>query len=276
MIRIITDSGADIQADEARRLAVDVVPLSIEFEGAAYAQDEDTDFAEFYTLLESAKTLPKTSQPSPEQFAAVYRRYAGEGDSVVVVALSSGLSGTYQSAVIAKDMAPEVPVHVVDTRSALAGQRILVEEAVKMRDAGASAEEIAEALTALRARVVVYGMVDTLTYLSKGGRLPRSVAIAGNLLHIKPIVYLDEKGAIAVMKKARSYQALLSVFSEGPAFDPDFPVYFGYSAYDDVCKKVSNQILERHALPRTGMCPIGSVLGTHVGPRCVAVAYVRK
>lgn len=274
MIRIVTDSGADISVQEATKLGIDVVSLKIQFEDRVYTQEKDTDFQKFYEELKAARKAPKTSQPSPEDFAAVYRR-AEAGDTILVVCLSGGLSGTYQSALIAKDMV-ETPVYVVDSRSAIMGQRLLVEKAIALRDSGVSAEGIVLALESLRERVVVWGMVDTLTYLYKGGRLPRTVAIAGNLLGIKPIVTLNEKGSIVMAGKGRSIASVVSKFEDGPAYDPEYPVYFGYTADSESSQKAQEQIVERSAIKQTGMFPVGSLIGTHVGPGCIAVAYVRK
>ncbi len=277
MIRIVTDSGADIPVSEAKARGIDVVSLTIHFEDKVYTQEEDTDFSHFYALLKTAKKLPKTSQPSPEDFAKVYRDAESKGDSVVVLCLSSGLSGTYQSATLGKEMVPGVPVHVVDTKSVIMGQRILVEHALRLREEGTSAEAIAAEITSLRGRMTVFGIVDTLTYLFKGGRLSRTSAIAGTLLHIKPLVAIEnEKGTIVSVGKGRNFQAAVSYFADGPAYDPAFPVYFGHAGPDDICAKVREHVLERMPIADNAVFPIGSMIGTHVGPGCVAMAFMRK
>ncbi len=277
MIRIVTDSGADISLREAAERGIDIVSLKTTFEGKPYAQAEDQDFSVFYDLLKNAKKLPKTSQPSPEDFAKVYQDARDKGDSVLVICLSAGLSGTYQSAMLAKDMVQGVPIHVLDSKSAIMGERILVEKALEMRAANASLEDIAQTVASLKDRVELFGMVDTLTYLYKGGRLPRTVAIAGNLLHINPVVALEhENGTIILASKGRGHQAIVNYFFNHHPWDSAYPVYFGFADVDDVCQKIMEQINERAAIDKTGVFPIGSVIGTHLGPRCVAMAYVRE
>lgn len=275
MIRIITDSAADITVDQARALGVDLVSLNIQFSDRLYRQEEDTDFRNFYRLLESAKELPTTSQPSPEDYAALYRQARDAGDSVVVITLSSRLSGTLQSATLAKDMVEGAEVYLVDSLSAVIGQRLLVEHAVRLRADGLRADEIAQILQGLRGRVVVWAMLDTLTYLAKGGRMPKSMATLGQLLRIKPIIAIRD-GVLAMVQKARGYPALLAQMAGGPDIDRDFPVYFGYTAVEDLCLKCMASARERFHLDRTGLFPVGGLIGSHVGPNCIAVGYIAK
>ncbi len=276
MLRIVTDSGADISFSEAAKRDIDIVSLKVVFEGKTYAQAEDENFSVFYDLLKNAKKLPKTSQPSPEAYAKVYQDAKDKGDSVLVICLSGGLSGTYQSALLAKEMVQGISIHVIDSKSAIMGQRLLVEKALEMRAAGASLQDIVQALTLLKDRVEVVGVVDTLTYLYKGGRLPRTASIVGNLLHIKPVVALEHNiGSIILASKGRGYQAIINHFFNGPKWDPAYPIYFGYADVDDICQKVVEQIKERVTLQKTSVFPIGSIIGAHLGPRCVAMAYVR-
>ncbi|HML47916.1 MAG TPA: DegV family protein [Clostridia bacterium] len=275
MIRIITDSAADMTVEEARAVGVQLVSLNIQFADRLYRQEEDPDFRNFYRLLENAKELPTTSQPSPEDYAVLYRQARDAGDSVVVVTLSSKLSGTLQSATMAKEMVEGAEVYLVDSLSAVIGQRLLVEHAVRLRDAGKSAQEIADTLQGLRNRVVVWAMLDTLTYLAKGGRMPKGMAALGQLLRIKPIIAIRD-GVLAMVQKARGYPALLAQMAAGPDIDRDFPVYFGYTAFEDLCLKCMASARERFHLDYTGLFPVGGLIGAHVGPNCIAVGYISK
>lgn len=276
MIRILTDTAADITAKEAAAMGVELVALNIRFpEFPAYDAGKDVDFSEFYRLLEKAKEFPKTSQPPPEAFERVFREAKAAGDSVIGVMISSGLSGTLQSARVAMESAGFANAHLVDTRCAIMPQRILVERAVAMRDAGQPFQEIVDALEALRDRVKVYGMLPSLTYLYKGGRLPRTVALAGNLLRIRPVITARD-GVIKLVGRGRGYQALLSRLEEAPGFDPAFPVYFGYTGTDETAKKMMKQAMEQFPIQRTGIFPIGGLIGAHVGPGGFAVAFVQN
>lgn len=275
MIRIITDSAADITPSQALDMGIELASLSIQFEDRLYRQEEDTDFLNFYTLLADAKELPTTSQPSPEVYAKMYRKAQEAGDEVLVVTLSSKLSGTYQSATIAKELVPEAQVHIVDSLNAVMAQRLLVEHAVHMREAGKSAPDIAQSLTKLRDRVTLLAMIDTLDYLAKGGRMPKTMAALGKLLRIKPIVTIKD-GVLSMIGKARGPQAMTGYMADASAIDPNFPVYFGFTAYEEPGRKFMLSICEKLNLVDTGLFPVGGLIGAHAGPGCIAVAYIAK
>lgn len=275
MIRILTDSASDITAKEAKDKGMEFVQLNIQFPGIAYDQYQDEDFSTFYQLLQTEKVFPKTSQPPPEAFAAIFQAAKEAGDSVVAILISSGLSGTIQSAQVAKELVDYEDIHIIDSRCAIMPQRILVEYAVSLRDAGGDVDTIVQKVSEIRDRVKVYGMIDTLTYLYKGGRLSKTVALAGNLLHIRPLI-TAKNGVIALVGRGRNHLALVKRFEE-MGYDPDFPVYFGYSADDSNCNKLMHHVLEHHPeIEKTGMFPIGGVVGAHVGPNGMAISFVPK
>ncbi len=273
MIRIMADTSSDITQPQADAMGIDLVRMNVQFPGHDYRPEADEDFREFYRLLEACEQFPKTSQPAPEVFAKIYRDAQAKGDSVIGIMISSGLSGTLQSARVALENTGFKDAHLVDSQTAIMPQRILVEYAVKLRDAGKPFEEIVRRVESARDRVRVYGVLETLTYLYKGGRLSKTVALAGNLLHIKPVITARD-GVIKLVGRARGYQALLAKLAEPPGFAPDFPVYFGYTAVDDTCKRLMKQALEQFPIRETGMFPIGGNVGAHVGPRGYAVAFV--
>lgn len=271
MVRILTDSAASISPGEAQAMGIDLVYLNVQFPGAAYDNRADHDYSEFYRLLESNAGFPKTSQPPPEAFAERFEAAKAAGDSLVAVLISSGLSGTFQSALVAKDMVGYGDVHIVDSRCAIMPQRIMVERAAQMRDAGHGAAEIVSAMESLKERVKVYGLLDTLHYLYKGGRLPRTVALAGDLLRIKPVV-TARGGVIKLVGKGRNVMSLLNWMKDG--FDPGYPVYFGFTATDEKCRKLMDYVCGHMEVRRTGMFPIDGCIGAHVGPRGSAIAFV--
>lgn len=273
MIRIITDSGSDITSVEAEAMGVLVVNLSVGFPGMMYNQEEDTDYSTFYKLLRTCKQFPQTSQPSPEAFAKLFQAAKDAGDSVIAILLSSGISGTYQAAKIAADMVKHEQLHVIDTKSAIMGQRILVEHAVAMRQESEPFERIITDVESLCARVSVFGMIENLTYLYKGGRLSKTVALAGNLLHIKPLVAV-KSGVVKLVGKSRGFQTLLKKLAEDTGFDAAFPVYFGFSENNDTCVKMMKHALEQFAIVKTGIFPIGSLIGAHVGPGGFGIAFI--
>lgn len=274
MIKVVTDSGADITPREAQEMDIEVVPLKINFPDHPYDQEADEDYDTFYKLLKSEDTFPKTSQPPPEAFARVFEAAKKAGDTVIAVLISGGLSGTVQSAQIAKETVGHEDVHIIDSRTAIMSQRTLVEYAVRLRNAGEGVRDVIRKVEAICQRVRVFGMLDTLTYLYKGGRLSRTAAMAGNLLHIKPLITIKD-GAIATSGRGRNFKAIIKQLDE-IGFDPDFPVYFGFTADDTNCRKMMDQALANHTIPHTGIFPIGGVIGAHVGPGGMAISFVPK
>ena len=278
-VRIIVDSTADLLPEVASRLTV--VPLSIRFGDREYVQGVDITNAQFYEMLVESDTLPTTSQATPYQFEIAFREAVDAGDTVVAITLSAKLSGTYQSAVIA---AAEFPgrVFVIDSASAAIGTGILIEYALQLVDEGLSAEEIAQKLLAQRERIYVVAMLDTLEYLKKGGRISKTVAFAGELLSIKPVVSI-EGGEVKLLGKARGSKQgnnlLVKQIQAAGGVDFSMPLLLGYTGLSDVLlqKYITDSAIlwesYRKELPRT---LIGSVIGTHVGPGAVAVAFFSK
>ena len=182
MIKIITDSTSDIDVTYAKELNIDIVPLKVIIDGKEYKDRVDLQPDQFYSLLEKSEVLPTTSQPSPQEFLNYYEEAKEKGDSVIVMTLSGTISGTYQSANIAKDLAEYENIYVIDSLNATQALRLLVLKAVALREEGKDAETIFNELQAYKERVRIVAFVDTLEYLCKGGRMSKTVAAAGTLL----------------------------------------------------------------------------------------------
>lgn len=277
--RIITDSSADLTAQEAEALHVHIVSMSIQFGDRSYLDGVDLSKPEFYQLLAAGKDSPTTAQPTPADFLTPLEEAKEAGDEAVVIPLSSQLSGTYQSAVIAKDMCEYSPIQVVDSRSASAGIHLLVEEACRLRDSGASAQEIAQALEALKGRVRIFALIDTLEYLRRGGRLSNLQASLGTVTKLKPVISVRE-GAVMVVGKAFGVSAamkqLLRFLAEHPV-DDSFPAYALYSDDESRVDDFIPRLRELDLLPKElRRCSIGPTIGTHIGPGAVGMAYIEK
>ncbi len=277
--RIITDSSADLTAQEAEALHVHIVSMSIQFGDRSYLDGVDLSKPEFYQLLAAGKDSPTTAQPTPADFLTPLEEAKEAGDEAVVIPLSSQLSGTYQSAVIAKDMCEYSPIQVVDSRSASAGIHLLVEEACRLRDSGASAQEIAQALEALKGRVRIFALIDTLEYLRRGGRLSNLQASLGTVTKLKPVISVRE-GAVMVVGKAFGISAamkqLLRFLAEHPV-DNSFPAYALYSDDESRVDDFIPRLRELDLLPKElRRCSIGPTIGTHIGPGAVGMAYIEK
>ena len=275
-VRIIVDSSSDITPRVRAR--VDVVPLTIHFGDKEYIDRVSIDSRTFYEMLVESDTLPTTSQASPYAFEEAFRKAVEEGCEVVCITCASGLSGTYQSAVIAAEEF-DGKVHVVDSRTIAIGGGILAEYALTLVDRGMGAEEITWKLLQKREKIRLLAMLDTLEYLKKGGRISATVAFAGGLLNIKPVVSIDG-GEIKMLGKARgSRQAnnlLVQEIGRAGGVDFEKPVLLGYTGLSDALLKKYIQdsaSLWEGNLKALSYEVVGSVVGTHAGPGAVAVAF---
>lgn len=276
--RIIVDSTADLMPELKNR--VQTVPLSVLFGQEEYIDGVTIDHATFYNKLIESDVLPTTSQATPHAFAAEYEKVKAAGDSAVVITLASKLSGTYQSAVIAA--ADYDNIYVVDSESAAMGSGILVEFAIQLLDAGKNAEEIAAILEEEKKRIVMVALVDTLEYLKKGGRISKTVAFAGTVLNIKPVLSIIG-GEINMLGKARGSKMgnnqLVQEIEKAGGIAFDKPVLLGYTGISDALllkyMDDSRYIWEGH-LDEVRYTTVGSVIGTHVGPGAIAVAFFKK
>lgn len=278
-VKIIIDSTTDLPP--ALRALCGVVPLCVRFGDVEYMDGVTIDHKQFYEMLIESDVLPTTSQPTPDAFAQEYQKCVDAGQKAVVLTVSSELSGTYQSATIA---AMDFPgsVYVVDSRSVAIGTGILAQLALSMAQAGASAEEIVKEINLQRDNVRLIALLDTLEYLKKGGRISATVAFAGNLLAIKPVVCIRD-GAIAMLGKARgSKQAgnlLAEEIEKAGGVDFDKPVLLGYTGLSDLLLKkyISDSgALWQQNKTELEFTPIGSVIGTHAGPGAIAAAFFAK
>ncbi len=278
-VRIVVDSTADVSA--VVRAKMSVVPLTVHFGEQEYIDGVTINHKQFYEMLVETDVLPTTSQPSPEAFAEVFRQAQEVGEQVVVLTVSSKLSGTCQSAMIA---AADYPgsVWVVDTKSVAIGSGILAELAVRLKEEGLSAPEIAARLEAERENVRVIALLDTLEYLKKGGRISKTVAFAGGLLSIKPVITIQD-GEIAILGKARGSKQgnnlLVTEIQKSGGVDFTKPLMLGYTGLSDAL--LEKYVLDSGALwDGHGDCmqstPIGSVIGTHAGPGAIAVAFFKQ
>lgn len=280
-IRIVTDTASDITSLEAKQKNIDLVSLKVMFGEEDFVQETVEDMQEFYEKILGDSVFPMTSRPSPQDYLTIYQEALDKGQEVLVVSLSSRLSGTYESAVTAKNMLEANQanhIHVFDSRHAILSQRLMVDYAITLRDQGLTVAEIEDKLLDMRDRMVVYGAIDSLDFLRKGGRIPRSLAIIGKALRIKPLVVLRD-GELKELDKKRGLKAAKKVMvQELDRFplDPEFPVYFGYTYHEDNAREFMEEVLSNHLIPKTGFYPIGAIIGSHVGPNGIGMAFVRQ
>jgi len=275
-VKIIVDSTADMRPEIAAK--VGIVPLSVHFGDREYISGVDINPRLFYEMLVESDELPTTSQPSPYLFEEAFEKAVDDGCEVVCVTCSGKLSGTNQSANIAASEF-EGKVHVVDSQTIAIGLGILAEYAVTLAEQGLGAEEIVLKLLQKRERIKLLALVDTLEYLKKGGRVSSAVALAGGLLNIKPVLSVNG-GEIKLLGKARGSRQgnnlLVQEIQKAGGVDFTLPVMLGYTGLSDALLQKyiqdSVSLWEGHVetLP---VSIVGSVVGTHVGPGAVAVAF---
>lgn len=281
MIRILTDSSADFRPDEAARLGLEVVPLTVTFEdGSVYRDGLDLTPDEFYAMLSTCHKLPTTSQPSPESFLPHFEEAREAGDVTIAILISSELSGTLQSARIAAAAAEYHDLLLVDSRCATLALKLLVYLALELRDAGHSPGEIVAALEEAREQVRLVAVVDDLKYFRKGGRLPAAAAFAGAVMGIKPVVTLKD-GKVGLAGKARgmagAYVAMFKLMEEQGGLDPERPYLVGYTG-----TRHSADPIQRYLTSHLGLPPapepthIGTVVGTHAGPGAAGICFFAK
>ena len=277
-VRIIVDSSTNVS--EKYREKIQFVPLTVRFGDREYLDGVELSKHQFYEMLVESDVLPTTSQATPAAFADCFEAIASAGDSAVVITLSSKLSGTYQSAVLAAEDYPNI--YVVDSQSVAIGTGVLAQYAVELAQQGMGAEEIAQVLTQQREKVCVVALLDTLEYLKKGGRISKTVAFAGGMLNIKPVVTIQD-GAVALIGKASGSRngnnLLVEKIREAGGVDFERPVLLGYTG-------LSSALLEKYVddskalwadhVDKLDGCLLCSVIGTHAGPGAVAVAFFRK
>lgn len=273
-VRIVTDSSCDLTADETDALGIGVVPLTIRFGDEELVDREELDVHEFYRRMATSDVLPETAAPSPGSFEAAFRACADDGaDAVVCVNLSSDLSATYQSARTAAGSLDGLDVRVVDSASITAGLGTQVLLAARAASDGATADDVVALLDGLRPRTRVFGVLDTLENLKKGGRIGGAQALLGSMLSIKPALDLSS-GAVQEAGKPRTRKKALQWLADKVAEHGDveqLAVMHGEAPDIDEFLDLLGERYDRDAI-RVGH--IGAVIGSHGGPRVIGACFL--
>ncbi len=278
MIRLLVDSTSDYLLEEIEERNMIMVPLNVNFGEESWLDAVEMKKDEFYDRLLHGSVLPKTSLPAPASFLEHFLQAKEKGEELICILLSSAISGTWQSAVTAKEMADYDGIYIIDSKSTTACVRVMGDYAAKLIAEGLSAKEIVEKVEALKGRVKVIAALDTLEYLQKGGRISKAAAVVGSLASIKPVITLDEEGSVAIMQKCLGRSKALSFVIDRlkqQDLDPDFPVYSVYTSGTVNCSKLESVLAEKN-MKLAGRQQIGSVIGTHVGPEVYGLVFVVK
>lgn len=278
MIQIITDSAADFEPAELAQKNIICIPLTVMFGDDEYRENVNLSKDQFYELLLTSGKPVKTAQASPQILMDLFKQAHAQGDEAIYITLSSALSGTYQTALMTKNTLGCDTCHVVDSRNATGGQRILVEHAVKLRDEGKSAAEIIRAIEELRSRIVLYACIDTLEYLYKGGRISQTVYKLGTLTNIKPIINVDPMGRVVIPAKAIGMRKGMDMMSKRPQLQApaaDFPFYVMYTNKRSVAETLAGRFRAAGVdVPEERIIQVGAAIGSHIGPDACGMVYV--
>lgn len=278
MVRIITDSAADFEPFELERLNIECIPLTVIFGDDEYQENVNLSKKRFYELLLESKQFPTTSQASPEILKGMFRSAAECGDEAIYITISSGFSNTFQNALLTRREFDGAACHVVDSQNGTGGQRMMVEQAVKLRDAGLSAGEIVRALEQLRSRIELYACMDTLEYLYKGGRISHAIYKLGTIARIKPILQVAHDGHLAVPAKTmgmRKGMDFLCKRLELVKPDPDYPLYVMYTSDRTIAETLAGCVRQMgYEVPDERIIAVGAAIGAHVGPGACGLVYV--
>jgi DegV family protein with EDD domain len=276
MIKIVTDSTAYLPEETVRKHNIRVVPLYVHFGEEAFKEGVELSDEEFYARLSKAPTLPKTSQPSAGEFLEVFQGLVDDGHEIITLTISSKLSGTWNSAMAAKEMLPDAGVSVIDTLSVSVGLQMMVEAAIKSIAAGATRQDVAEQIEQIKEKMHIFFVVDTLEYLAKGGRIGNAKAFLGTVLKVKPILTVQD-GAIEPMEQVRSKRKalarMLDLVEECLGEDaPRAHLAITNSLVPQEALAISRELTDRLGCTEATRSDLGPVIGTHTGPGTIGVA----
>ena len=279
-VKIIVDSTTDL--NEAIKDQVAIVPLTICFGEEEYVDGVTITHHQFYEKLVECDVLPTTSQASPAAFSRVLSETLAPGDSALILTLSSELSGTYQSAVIAaeelKDEYPDRKIQVIDTLCASMGEGLLVWYACKKRDEGLSLDEVAQWVLDNRLHLCHWFTVDDLMYLKRGGRISAATALVGTMLQIKPLLHVDDEGHLINMTKTRGRKAAIDAMVKkaqelGAGYD-NSTMFISHGDCLSDAEYLSRQLKEKCGVKDVVISYVGAVIGSHSGPGTLALFFL--
>jgi DegV family protein with EDD domain len=275
-IKIVTDSTAYLSEDTVREYDIRVVPLYVHFATEQFREGVELSIEEFYARLREAPELPHTSQPSAGEFYEVLKELTDQGHQVLVMTISSKLSGTWNSAMAAKEMLPGADITVIDTLSTSIGLYLMLEAALQAIQNGASLPQVVERVESIRDKIHVLFVVDTLEYLAKGGRIGNAAAFLGTLLKVKPILTLQD-GVLEPLEQVRSKRKavtrLMDLVEERlDNRGPQARVGVTHGLVPDEAQALAQELGERLGCAEPVLSEVGPVIGTHTGPGVLAVA----
>ena len=279
MVRLITDSSADLEPKEYERLNITCIPLTVFFGDREYQENVNLSKDQFYDLLAGGE-YPKTSQPSPQLLLDLFEAAKEAEDEALYISISSGISGTYQTACATRELAEYDGCYVLDSKNATGGLRLILEYAAKLRDEGRTAEEIMEGVQSIQDKIVLYACMDTLEYLYRGGRISQTVYKLGTLAQVKPIIRVTDEGTIGVPAKAMGMRKGMDWLSRRveerkPSADHNFYAMYTGDRSNGVLLAEKFRAMG-YDIPDEKIINVGAAIGSHVGPNACGMVYVAE
>ncbi len=278
-IKLVIDSTADLSQEIIDNYDIKVVPLNVHFGEELFKDGVDLNTESFFSKLKSTTVMPRTSQPSPGDFHSVYSSLLAEGHSVISIHISANLSGTHQSAVIAKNMLPDGDITIIDSKSASLGLGLIAYQCAKLIESGKTVDEIEKiALQLIEDQVICFG-VDTLEFLHKNGRIGKASALFGTLLNVKPILTLTQEGVVAPLGKVRGKNKVIPYLVDKAVEkfgDSEVNIAIAHALSPEQSEALLNTAKEKLNVKEVIEGNIGSVIGTHTGPGVIAIVVHKK
>lgn len=279
MVRLITDSSADLEPREYEQLNITCIPLKVMFGETEYQENVDLSKDRFYELL-AGGDFPKTSQPAPQLLLDLFEEAKAAGEEALYICISGGISGTYQTALATRELAESDDCYVMDSKNATGGLRLILEYAAKLRDEGRAAKEIMEAVQAMQKKIVLYACMDTLEYLYRGGRISQTVYKLGTLAQVKPIIRVTEQGTIEVPAKVMGMRKGMDwlckrVEEYKPSAAHNFYAMYTGNRSNGVLLAEKFRAMG-YDIPDEKIINVGAAIGSHVGPNACGMVYVAE
>ena len=276
MIKLVTDTTAYLPEPYVLEHDIRVVPLNVHFGVEAFKETVEISNREFYARLKAAPVLPTTSQPSAGDFYGAFKPLTDAGNEILVLPISSKLSGTYASAMAARSMLPAATIQVVDTLSAGLALELMIQAATKAIGGGATLSQLTGQMEAMKGEIYTLFVVDTLEYLAKGGRIGSAKAFLGTMLNVKPILTLKE-GAIEAYEQVRTKRKAVArmldlIVAHAGSHGPEARITMTHALALEEAEAARRELVARLGCEEPSLSELGPVIGAHTGPGVVSAA----
>jgi DegV family protein with EDD domain len=270
-IKIVTDSTSYFSKEFLKNKDLSIVPLNYVFDDKSYVEGFKGEFDEFFKMLGSSKLFPTTSQPAVGDFYEVFKKALEDYEEIIAIVLSSKLSGTYNSAILAKNMLEDKKITIIDSETSASNLRYLVEDALQMSEEGKTSKEIEDFINDKKTKMNIYLTTDTLEYLSRGGRLSSFQSAIGNFLNVRPIIELRD-GELQLLEKIRGKnKSILRLIEKIPENVQKISICHILNLSE--AKKLQDILIKKFPDADISVDELGPVVGAHLGPKTLGICF---